>query len=399
MNTPNCSHHPTGRHLLAIGLTAILLRLALCLASMHLGGLTLTQFAELRDGEQYMAVAHAWLGDFDALTALGKEDAAYAMRLFPLYPAVMGLLHGLGIPMALAALLPNWIITGLIAAAAAVLFGDRRVGWAMALLTPSFLLNSVLISTEAMSLLLCLAAILSGRRGRWLLAGFAFGLAGLARPVAIFAALGYFVMQLGRKQAKQGVLTGLIAAAAFAAGLGLVHLRFGDALASFTTYAQNQQAYGGQLLAWPFQSLITTPMHFNVATWKIAYVWLHVLATLGACTLMIRRVATAADTQQRTFEWMIAIWLWTNTLFVLCVGDRWGFDEFHRFIVPALPALFWPYAAILPRSRWSWLWVPITAVSLAFAYQGLSHGFDKTDTPTLEPKPGPLGPDRSLIQS
>lgn len=365
---------PTWRQLMAIGLTAVAVRVLLCLLVLWRGDLTPIGFAELRDGGQYLAMGQAWMGDFTALEALAEDRTILAKRLFPLCPALIGLLHRAGVPLVWSSLLPNWIMVGFVAAGYAALFEDRRVGWAMALLTPSYLLNSTLISTETTSLLLVLLAIVLGMRRHHIWAGIIFGLAGLARPVAVFAALGYFIYAMAHNRWRGALVVTLCAMAIFSIGAALVYLRFHVEWLGFCIYAGHEQAYAGQLLTWPFNSLMHTPLDYPVARWKIVYVWLHVAAALFTCGVMLRQVMKERPSAQRAFTWMMAAWLCANTLFVLCLGDRWGFHEFHRFIVPALPPAFWAVRFLLPHGRGWWLWLPIAAVSIALAFQGLLPG-------------------------
>ncbi len=372
---------PTARALLAMFLAAVALRGALAGLSMWAGDLTLPQFASIRDGRQYLAIIQAWLGDDAALHALGPDAAHYTRRLllFPLYPAVAALLHGgFGLPLALAALLPNWLLAGLIAPLGARIVNDSRVGWALAVLTPSFLLTSVLISTEAMCVVFALLALGLARDDRPVPAGIALALAGLGRPVAVFAALGVFVMMLARGRARRGALIGVIALVVYALGMAIVQWRFGPVLASVQAYTESEAAYaGGGLLAAPFWSLLNTPRAFHVAAWKVGYIYLHVVIVLAGCVWMLWHIDTARGLMRR-MAIALALWLWGNTLFVLCVGDRWGFDEFHRFITPALPPLVWALRDLLPSGRrwWgAWLWIPIALASLALAYFGLADGF------------------------
>jgi hypothetical protein len=375
------SFRPTNRALLGMFLAAVALRAALAVLSMWAGDLTLLQFASIRDGSQYLAIMQAWLGHDTALHALGPDAAAYTQRLlvFPLYPAVAALFHGgFGLPLEWAALLPNWLLAGLIAPLGARILNDSRVGWALAVLTPSVLLSSVLISSEAVAVAFALLALALARDDRPMPAGIALALAGLGRPVALFAALGIFVMMLARGRARRGALLGLTALVAYALGMAIVQWRFGPVLASVQAYTESEAAYGGGgLLAAPFWSLIDTPRSFNVAPWKVGYIYLHVVIVLVGCVWMLWHLDTARG-RERHLALALALWLWGNTLFVLCIGDRWGFDEFHRFITPALPPLLWALRDLLPSGRrlWgAWLWVPIALASLAMAYFGLADGF------------------------
>ena len=168
------------------------------------------------------------------------------------------------------------------------------------------------------------------------------------------------------------LMTGGIALAIVLLGLMVVQWRFDDALMSARVYATDQKAYGGQLLAWPFESLIMTPLRHPTAVWKMVYIWAHVVVVLVGCGLALWRWRSAPGALGRPAALAAAVWLWTNTAFVLCVGDIWGFHEFDRFIIPALPPLMWAYAAFLPR-QW-WVWPIIGVLSVAIALPGAARG-------------------------
>lgn len=340
-----------------MALLAVALRVALFAVASAMAGTGFSDYARAADGYQYLAYARAWLGD-------GAELLAHPHygRFFPGYPMLIAALHGIGIPIAAAALLPSWLAAGAVAVLGARVFEDRRVGWALAALTPSYVFSGSLISTEALCLLLSLAGIWSLRT---LPAGIAFGLGGLFRPVAVFALLGAAVADLLTGKLRRAIAVTALAGATVAAGLTAVHLRFGDAFMSIRRYAEDPQAYGGgEMLTWPFRSLVTVPLTTPVAAWKIVFVAVHALAVLGGCVLAVLQWRRAAP-EDRPLAALAGLWLGGNTLYVLSIGGVWGFHDFPRFIVPALPPLFWLYRGVLPSRIWMWIGIGILSVALA----------------------------------
>jgi len=237
-------------------------------------------------------------------------------------------------------------------------------GWAAAVLTPSFIFSGSLLSTEAMCLLFSLLGILQARDStrRALAAGLAFGLGGLFRSVAVFAMLGAVAVDIAAGRRRQALMVTAVAGLTIAAGLTALQWRFGDAL---MTVRWNSRGYGGEILTWPFKSLLTTPLTTPVAAWKIAFVALHVAAALGGCLLAARALRAAQMGEERELALSAAVWLWGNTLYVLCIGSVWGFHDFPRFLIPALPPLFWAWRRFLPTRPW--IWVVVGAISLALA--------------------------------
>lgn len=353
---PGSSPGVTARELLAMAALAVALRAALYAIATSLTGTDFADYAGAADGYQYIAYARGWLGDTAELAA----HPIYR-RLFPGYPALIAVLVRLGVPLPAAVLLPSWLACGAVAVLSARAFRDRRIGWAAATLTPSYIFSGSLLCTEAICLLLSLAGLLQARRGRTLTAGFAFGLGGLFRPVAVFAMLGAIGPDIAEGRLRRALTITAAAGLTVAAGLAALKWRFGDAL---MTVRWNSRGYGGEILTWPFKSLITTPLTTPVAVWKVAFVALHAAAVLGGCLLAARALATARGDERR-LALVAALWLWGNTLYVLCIGNVWGFHDFPRFLIPALPPLFWVWRRALPSRPW--VWVAVGAVSLALA--------------------------------
>ena len=117
------------------------------------------EVASLSDGASYLAYAEGILGD--RATLLGDP---WSQRVFPGYPAVIALVHLLGVSVPAAALAVNWVASGLVAVATAVLFGDARFGWGMATLTPAYLMYSTMAMSEPTLLLFTLLGLILGER-------------------------------------------------------------------------------------------------------------------------------------------------------------------------------------------------------------------------------------------
>lgn len=112
----------------------VMSRAALFLLAYVAFDVSLTKFAELRDGDSYIAFAKAMIGDVGEL--IGNP---FHQRVFPGYPALIALAHLTGFSLEVGAVLVNWVCVGSAAVLTARLFADRRLGWASVTLTPSYL--------------------------------------------------------------------------------------------------------------------------------------------------------------------------------------------------------------------------------------------------------------------
>jgi hypothetical protein len=361
-------HCPTARELAAMFGAAVVLRVAIFLIVYHAFDVSLPQYVAKGDGTSYLAVANAMLGD-----ARGVSD--YDRRVFPGYPALIALASAAGAPPAWAALGIDWLSAGAVAALAALVFRDRRVGWAAVMLVPHWVINSSLAMSEAPLLALSLLGLFfTLRRPAPLLAGVLFGLGGLVRPMACFAAAGAVVAFAVARRRRAALFTAALAFAVVMAGFGAMHLWTGDGLFAAREYSNNPGAYGGgRVIDWPFKSLLLTPASRGASWGKVVYIYAHVAVTFAACGMLAlrwiraRRNRVAPDSRDA-----VALpWLTGNTAFVLCVGSYWGFEHFPRFGIPAMPALFWAVRRFLP-DRW-YLWAALLAAMFCFGALGVRH--------------------------
>jgi hypothetical protein len=246
----------------------------------------------------------------------------------------------------------------------------------MALVIPDLLLSTGGIqATEGPMLAFSTLGLLCATRGRPIAGGLLLGIAGVYRPMACFAVLGYACYALSRREYRRAVVVPLLAALVVAAAvLALKHL-WGDPLKGARAYANDPTAYGGELLTWPFKSLLLTPLHQHVARPKLLLVYAHVLLVAVACVLLIRRTIDPA--RRAPLDLLSLPWLLANTAFVLCVGNVWGFHAFPRFITPAAPAMFHALRSYLPKCRCTWICIGIASFIVAvaiFARRGLTPG-------------------------
>jgi hypothetical protein len=185
--------------------------------------------------------------------------------------------------------------------------------------------------------------------------------------MACFALAGVVLALLQQRRGRGVVVLITAVVVAFAWQVALFQHWTGDALRGIHVYSQNPSAYGGQMITWPFHSLLTTPLRERASAGRIFYIYVHVLITLLACAMIAERIVSSDRPDLRNsvaFPWLIG-----NTLFVLCIGSVWGFRHFPRFTIPAAPAMFWTLRKLLPREpRW---WLPIGTVCTALAIAGV----------------------------
>src|SRR5690242_20418580 len=115
--------------LFLMALTAVLLRAALFVLGTHIKSWSLYDFVQLRDSSSYLHLAQAFRGDTNALTLFDR-------RVFPGYPALIAATSAIGLSLPVTGLALAWAGTAITAVLTAILYDDRRLGWAMVWLTP-----------------------------------------------------------------------------------------------------------------------------------------------------------------------------------------------------------------------------------------------------------------------
>ncbi|MGN6727490.1 MAG: hypothetical protein ACTHLZ_16340 [Tepidisphaeraceae bacterium] len=344
----------------AIAAAAIVARVLFIGLACRLHHQSLQDWAGMGDGVNYIHYADHMFGRPTAFSA-------YDARVFPGLPIAMGLVSLCGMPAWFAGIVVGVISGAGAAALTAILCRCRRVGWMLAVLPPIFLVCSVGPTTEPLLLLLCLLGLLIGEESGWvgtLIAGLLFGYAGIVRPVACFAVMAFIAREWMSGRRSRPIVAGAIAAAVVLSGLAIVRHVTGDALYGVRYYAESDSAYRGDLFTWPFKSLIFTPFYEPVGRSKLIYVWLHVAAVLGLIGVLARRVRSQPRTPaEHRMDVAMLVWLAGNTLFVLCVGNKWGLQAFPRFALPALPAMAWAVRRWIPASVG---WLALAAV-ISFA--------------------------------
>ena len=153
---PRKSYRPGRRELVAMAAVALLLRVVIAAGAMHRNDLSPQDLSYLRDGDSYIRVGLSMTGDESTLKPFDR-------RAFPGYPALIALFAALKVHPSAAALLLNWMGAAAAAVLSALLFRDRRVGWAMAVLTPSYVMYSTLAMSEPTLLVFITKQIVSQR--------------------------------------------------------------------------------------------------------------------------------------------------------------------------------------------------------------------------------------------
>lgn len=310
----------------------VLLRAGVIAVACLIAGISLSQFALMHDGWEYMrlarAMAHGGIEQLDPAT----------LRLYPGYPLLIALL-GAGRAYVLPGLLISILCGSACGPAAARLGCDRRIAWWMLALTPSWLLYSSALMSDSLALLLTVSALTLMARRSYAWAGLIAGIAFWVRPVSVFL----FVPLLLEAAASGGgraMLRALAAGAPFPL-LYLISSRLvlGSAIRSVHQYTFQDYAA-------PLSSLLNAAHNPNLSRSIIAYEFAVLALTwIGAFGLW-RRVRSGEPEFRPLLIWHIIA-----ALFYLLLPSSWAFQALDRFYLAVWPTTLIGIAPWLPPGR------------------------------------------------
>ncbi|MGC4033176.1 MAG: hypothetical protein QM754_15865 [Tepidisphaeraceae bacterium] len=288
---------PRARDLLYIAAAAISLRaivyLVITYKAFH--GLSWQNIADL----PYLSDGSAYIDNAKRINGDGMPNA-YDQRVFVGFPWTIAMTHRLGVPYNAAAAILGLVLPGLLCAAAARWLRDHRIGWAMALLPPHWVLDTSAVMNESLMLLLCvLAMVLLRRQPWWGVAGAAmlFAAAGMVRPMACFATLGAIALLVQAMRPWRATAM----AACTLASLAILFLAFRhfywNPIDNARAYDAQQLAYNGQVFTYPFGSFVEMAKARGVFRpafiYKAGYMVMAVAVAVAGLVVWWRRQSTA----------------------------------------------------------------------------------------------------------
>jgi hypothetical protein len=278
-----------------------------------------------------------------------------------------------GLPYAMAALSKltglsdrtTLLVLSLVPSLLAVLLARRLWdGWIagyFAVLNFDWLQRSCLGGSEPLFICLLLAAFVSVRRERWLLASLLASLATVVRPLGVFALLGIGITLLWQRNFSKfaaAIAIGLMVGVLYAIPLAI---HFGDPLATVNSY-HSPQWQGGWLFGVPFYAILKGLRY--PAPWTnlaLSFAWISLVVV--AVVVMIKSPQFRAYGRAHLVEALfLAPYLWC-----LCAYNypMWARSNFARFAIPILPFVLLALYRWLPKNR-RILW-PLAIVSPALA--------------------------------
>jgi hypothetical protein len=283
---------------------------------------------------------------------------ASAIRRWDFYGVVIKQFWGLPYAMAVLSRITSLsdrttlLVFSLLPSLFAVLLARRLWdGWIagyFAVLNFDWLQRSCLGGSEPLFVCLLLAAFVSVRRQRWMLASLLASLATIVRPLGVFALLGIGITLLWRRDFRKfaaATAIGLLVGVLYSLPLAT---HFGDALATVNSY-HSKAWQGGWLFGFPFYAIIKGTFLYP-APWTnlvLSFAW--ILGVLIAVLLMLKSSEFRNYCRLHPVEAIfLAPYLWC--LFTYNY-PYWARGTFARFAIPILPFVLLAFYRWLPKDR------------------------------------------------
>ncbi|HYM79327.1 MAG TPA: hypothetical protein VE377_25345 [Candidatus Dormibacteraeota bacterium] len=246
-------------------------------------------------------------------------------------------------------------------------------GWIagyFAILNFDWLQRSCLGGSEPLFVCLLLAAFVSVRRQRWLLASLLAALATVVRPLGVFALVGIGLTLLWNKEFRR-----FAAATAIGLTVGVLYaiplaLHFGDALANVSSY-HSREWEGGWLFGFPFYAIVKGTL-IHPAPWTnliLSFGWIALVVL--AVIVMAKSAEFRSYCRSHAVEAIfLAPYLWC--LFTYNYPS-WARSNFARFAIPVLPFVLLALNRWLPKDRrMLWGLAVVTSVLAASSALGVA---------------------------
>ncbi|HEX8325004.1 MAG TPA: hypothetical protein VF595_13960 [Tepidisphaeraceae bacterium] len=352
---------PSRRELACIALAAIALRVVVLIV-MGLKAHDLAGMPYRSDGIAYIDNARRINGD--------AMPSAYDQRVFVGLPWLIAMTHRLGVPYGAGAQAFGLVLPGLVCAGTALWLRDRRIGWAMAVLPPHWVLDTACVMNESLMIGLCVLAMITLRQQRfWGVLGAAvlFAAAGMVRPMACFAVMGALALLLQARRPGRALALSLATLALLAGMFFAFKHVYWNPLDNMRAYDTEKLAYDGQVFTYPFGSFVEVGRARGVLRPTYVYKAAYMVAAL----IVLGLAAVAWWRSRRPLDAWAVAWWGGNVAFVTCIGSHWGVDIAQRSLMWAAPAAYWTLRDWLPvrwwvRLAWALLaipWVFITSQS------------------------------------
>jgi len=244
------------------------------------------------------------------------------------------------------------LVCSLVPSLVAVLLARRLWGgWIagyFAVLNFDWLQRSCLGGSEPLFVCLLLAAFVSVRRQRWLLASLLASCATIVRPLGVFALLGIGLVLLWKRDIRK-----LAAVTAIGLAVGVLYAiplasQFGDPLATVNSY-HSAQWQGGWLFGFPFYAIIKGTLLYPAPWTNLVLTFGWIFLVIVACVVMVKSAEFRAYCRAHAVEALfLAPYLWCLFTYNYPV---WARGNFARFAIPIVPFVLLALYRWIPKDR------------------------------------------------
>ncbi|MFH0731770.1 MAG: hypothetical protein V2A72_02475 [Candidatus Omnitrophota bacterium] len=346
---------------------AVLPRLLLIVVSLYVFKISFLQYTIARDGSGYIALSNAF-SRFDIL-----DVKKFDTRLFPGYPFLMSI-SGKFIDFGVSGVIISIICAFLACYLYFLIFKDKTTTRFFCLLPPAWLMNTTLVMTEGLSMALILGSLYLFFRNKHISALLiaAFGI--IVKPVIVFLFAIYLLFLAKDKSYKKLIFGICLCLLLLYSYMVFCKYTFGDMLINYNIYRHAWSYGSSKIFVLPYADIIKNifvagSSFYKIELWKKTYIIFNILFFITGLFFLIRMFKERRDRLSFfSLLWCIVIFIFAGSL-----GGWSGFHCYDRYILPAMPFLFYSMKDLFPKGNIT-LFIAFI-ISIACSLAGNMHSF------------------------
>lgn len=324
---------------------AIIPRVALIILTLFIFKPTFSEYVLARDGKGYLNLSSAF-----ASWNFSTVDY-YDVRLFPGYPIIISL-FGKIIGFGTSAIFVSLLCTFISCYLYFIIFKDKKTAMFFFFLPPAWFLNTSLVGTEALSMAVILGSLYFFVSGRYksALTIAVFGI--IVKPVILFLFIIYLFLLIKDRHYKTALYGSSLFIVLCICYFIFYKMAFKEMFINYNEYKRALDYSGKKIFSFPYLDIFTNILYsyrlpYQVPLWKKIYILSNVIFFVIALFFVIRLFKVQRD----RLSTITLLWCFIIFFFAGSIGGWSGFHCYDRYILPAVPFLFYSTKEIFPKGK------------------------------------------------
>lgn len=324
---------------------AIIPRVFLIILTLFIFKPTFSEYVLARDGKGYLNLLSAF-----ASWNFSTVDS-YDARLFPGYPIIISL-FGKFIGFGMSAIFVSLLCTFISCYLYFIIFKDKNTAMFFFFLPPAWFLNTSLVGTEALSMAVILGSLYFFVSGRYksALTIAVFGI--IVKPVILFLFIIYLFLLIKDRHYKTALYGSSLFIVLCSCYFIFYKMAFKEMFINYNEYKRTWDYSGEKIFSFPYLGIFKNILYshrlpYQVQLWKKMYILSNFIFFVIALFFVIRLFKVQRDRLSTiTLLWCFIIFFFAGSL-----GGWSGFHCYDRYILPAVPFLFYSTKEIFPKGK------------------------------------------------